>query len=279
MKPLSTLIALALITLLASQLSLPQSQKGQAVLPIVLLTELKLTQKDFPSDAGELSVGDIRTDSKGDLRFLDQKGNRVWRFSRERKCLSVFDIIDAEKQKPIYAVKLIIDSKDNIYVLDGYGKNVFVFDGQGKFIRKFMVKLMYPQPHLLNGVLGPQDQLILGGYLDGKIIPIFDGQGNLIRSLGETVSREQARAGEASTQAMFYSNGFLYYALMTHYELRKLDVANDKIVSTLTPPDFQWGSFTVFLSIIVTPDGDVLNFRRTGKAEFIDRFTKEGKYV
>lgn len=282
MKP-SALFSIITITLLVlSQPATSQSQQGTLLPPITFVPELKLTQKDFPSNSGQVSVTDIKVDSKGNLRFLDSKSNRIWAFSPAGKFLSVFNILDDKKNGPSYPSALLIDSHDNLYVLDAQSfnnKSVLVFDSQGTFLWRFSVQLVSPRPEHFTGVMTPTDQLILAGYLNDKIIHIFDTKGNLIRSLGERVTREQVRSGEASTQAMLYENGFLYYTLLTRYELRKLDVANDKYIATSTPPGFHWGQFTVFLALFKTPESNIIAFRRTDNAEIADAFSKEGTFV
>jgi sugar lactone lactonase YvrE len=77
----------------------------------------------------------VQLNSKGDIYALDSKERRIVRLSPEGEFKAVLKAEGAPPPGTIVVKSFVIDSADNVYVLDVFSARVLVLDAAGKFVR------------------------------------------------------------------------------------------------------------------------------------------------
>ncbi len=84
-----------------------------------------------------MGIGDIATDSKGDVYVADSGGHRIQKFTSDGTFLTKWGTPGALDGQFFLPQGIAIDSNDNIYVADMVNNRIQKFSGEGEFISKW----------------------------------------------------------------------------------------------------------------------------------------------
>jgi hypothetical protein len=198
-----------------------------------------------PDNLNPISVEDIEVDSRGDFFLLDSKSRHVLKYDQKGKFLFALGKRGAGEQEFIHPDDILVDGRDFVYVLDGPQKKVSKFSSGGAFLDAIEVDLKYSGLRL-RGTLGPDDQIILAGYKNGKIFHVYDSNGRPVTSFGnllQPINPPPSNWRLESTyiaETLFFSGGVLYCTHPFRYELVRYDFAAGKALPTIPLQSKVW---------------------------------------
>jgi DNA-binding beta-propeller fold protein YncE len=158
----------------------------------------------------------------------------------------------------------------DVYIADGYGnRRVVVFDREGHYLRQWGRQGTVAEADagvggvflgVLHCVVMGNDGLIYVCDREGDRVQIFDKMGNFKRNIFIKNGAPHSRPGAASTIGFSLdpAQKFIYVGDSTDQEIRILDRATGKALSSFGRPGNQAGEFDSTHSLAVNGSGDII---------------------
>lgn len=269
---------------------------------IKLTRKLSLGVLEGDSNLVFSDIRDIEVDTKGNIYVLDKKNYRVQKFDRQGGYLLTIGRKGKGPGEFIYPQDMVLDSKDNLYVLDAT-LGVRKFSAEGNFLGSFKIAYFMAWDILINN----KDKLILIWPKDNKIFHVYDTDGNYLQSFGEPVEvpdeiitkvPDKSIAKWPSYQmpvfslcvgngnSVYYANPYNEYEIVKYNENGKSDMKIKRDVKGHQTILRFKNAFTLLhnaFSISILSDGKILNayYWREGKKSktLIDIYDRQGRFL
>lgn len=180
MKKISSLfVVFCLFTLIYS---LPGcSKKKKQIKEFVLKEDLSIGVESGDERYMFAEIGSIGLDSKENIYVLDGKDSRIKKFDKEGNFLKSLEVKKGQGPEEVsYLHGMVVTEKGKIYALDRNSSKILVFDENCNFLRFFRMEFgpIHIIPHT-------EDEIIVLGLKDDKILHVLNQEGELLDSFGE----------------------------------------------------------------------------------------------
>ena len=168
-------------------------------------------------------IGDISLDSEENIYILDSKDAKVKKFDKNGKFLKSLEVKRGEGPKEVsYITGMAVTQKGRIYAHDRNTGKILVFDEEFEWIRSF--KTDFGSIDILPF---SEDKFIILGIKDKKVFHIFNQEGKLLESFGETfeipsehLQYENMPLVKLPRRADITKDGRIYLVNLHKYEIR-----------------------------------------------------------
>jgi hypothetical protein len=177
------LITLVIICSLPFILSLAGCSKArQQPKELSLQEELSIGVESGDEHDMFAEIGDVDLDSEENIYILDGKEGKVNKYDTNGNFLKSLEIKRGEgPREASYVHKLAVTQKGRIYALDRNTGKILVFDEEFEFVRSFKTDF-----RSIDILPYSEEEFIVFGIKDENVFHIFDQEGNLLESFGET---------------------------------------------------------------------------------------------
>lgn len=127
-------------------------------------------------------ISDVSLDSKENIYILDSKDIKVKKFDKNGKFLKSLEVKRGEGPKEVsYITGMAVTQKGKIYAHDRNTGKILVFDEEFEWIRSFKTDF-----RSLDILPYSEQEFVILGIKDKKVFHIFNQEGKLLESFGET---------------------------------------------------------------------------------------------
>jgi len=193
-------------------------------------------------------IGDVDLDSEENIYILDGKEGKVNKYDTNGNFLKSLEIKRGEgPREASYVHKLAVTQKGRIYALDRNTGKILVFDEEFEFVRSFKTDF-----RSIDILPYSEEEFIVFGIKDENVFHIFDQEGNLLESFGETfeipseyLEYRNVPLVKLPRRADITTNGRIYIVNLHEYEIR---VYEDKKVHHVIKEESEF--FTPFKVVV-----------------------------
>ena len=193
-------------------------------------------------------IGDVDLDSEENIYILDGKEGKVNKYDTNGNFLKSLEIKRGEgPREASYVHKLAVTQKGRIYALDRNTEKILVFDEEFEFVRSFKTDF-----RSIDILPYSEEEFIVFGIKDENVFHIFDQEGNLLESFGETfeipseyLEYRNVPLVKLPRRADITTNGRIYIVNLHEYEIR---VYEDKKVHHVIKEESEF--FTPFKVVV-----------------------------
>jgi hypothetical protein len=210
------------------------------------LQEISLTEDlSIGVDSGDekfmfADIGDVSLDSEENIYILDWKDSRIKKFDKDGP------------REASYITGMAVTPKGKIYALDRNTGKILVFDEGFEWVRSFNTDFQS-----IDILPYSEEEFIILGIKDENVFHIFDQEGNLLESFGETfeipseyLEYKNVPLAKLPRRADITRDGRIYLVNLHKYEIR---VYEDKKVHHVIKEESEF--FTPF-KVVVSQKGD-----------------------
>ena len=200
-------------------------------------------------------IGDVALDAEENIYILDSKEGKVHKYDTNGNFLKSLEVKRGEgPREASYVHKFAVTQKGKVFALDRNTGKILVFDESFEWIRSFKTDF-----RSIDILPYSEEEFIIFGINDEKVFHIFDQEGNLLESFGETfeipseyLQYENLPLVKLPRRADITKDGRIYLVNLHKYEIR---VYEDKMVDRIIKEESEF--FTPFTVVISekTDDG------------------------
>lgn len=127
-------------------------------------------------------IGDVSLDSEDNIYILDSKEGKVHKYDTNGNFLKSLEVKRGEgPREASYVHKLAVTQKGRVFALDRNTGKILVFDEGFEWVRSFKTDF-----RSIDILPYSEEEFIIFGMKDDNVFHIFDQEGNLLESFGET---------------------------------------------------------------------------------------------
>ncbi|MGD8535774.1 MAG: 6-bladed beta-propeller [Candidatus Aminicenantes bacterium] len=177
------LIILVIICSLPFILSLTGCSKAsQQLKELSLQEEISIGVESGDEHNMFAEIGDVSLDSEENIYILDGKDGKVNKYDTNGNFLKSLEIKRGEgPREASYIHKLAVTQNGRVFALDRNTGKIFIFDEKFEFVRSFKTDF-----RTIDILPNSEEEFIVFGIKDENVFHIFDREGNLLESFGET---------------------------------------------------------------------------------------------
>jgi hypothetical protein len=177
------LIILVIICSLPFILSLTGCSKAsQQLKELSLQEEISIGVESGDEHNMFAEIGDVSLDSEENIYILDGKDGKVNKYDTNGNFLKSLEIKRGEgPREASYIHKLAVTQNGRVFALDRNTGKIFIFDEEFEFVRSFKTDF-----RTIDILPYSEEEFIVFGIKDENVFHIFDREGNLLESFGET---------------------------------------------------------------------------------------------
>ena len=177
------LITLVIICSLPFILSLTGCSKTkQQLKELSLQEELSIGVESGDERNMFAEIGDVSLDSEENIYILDSKEGKVHKYDTNGNFLKSLEVKRGEgPREASYVHKLAVTQKGRVFALDRNTGKTLIFDEELEFVRSFKTDF-----RTIDILPYSEEEFIIFGIKDENVFHIFDREGNLLESFGET---------------------------------------------------------------------------------------------
>jgi len=198
-------------------------------------------------------IGDISLDSEDNIYILDSKEGKVHKYDTNGNFLKSLEVKRGEgPREASYVHRLAVTQKGKIFALDRNTGKTLIFDEEFEFVRSFKTDF-----RTIDILPCSEEEFIIFGMKDDNVFHIFDREGNLLESFGETfeipseyLEYRNVPLVKLPRRADITTNGRIYLVNLHKYEIR---VYEDKKVHHVIKEESEF--FTPF-KVVVSQKSD-----------------------
>jgi hypothetical protein len=200
-------------------------------------------------------IGDVSLDSEENIYILDWKDSKIKKFDTDGNFLQSLEVKRGEgPREASYITGMAVTPKGKIYALDRNTGKILVFDEGLEWVRSFNTDFQS-----IDILPCSEEEFIILGIKDENIFHIFDQEGNLLESFGQTfeipseyLEYKNVPLTKLPRRADITREGRIYLVNLHKYEIR---VYEDKEVDHIIKGESEF--FTPFKVVISekTDDG------------------------
>lgn len=200
-------------------------------------------------------IGDIALDSEENIYILDSKEGKVSKYDTNGNFLKSLEVKRGEgPREASYVHRLAVSQKGRVFALDRNTGKILVFDEGFEWVRSFKTDF-----RTIDILPYSEEEFVVFGIKDEHIFHIFNQEGNLLESFGETfdipseyLEYKNMPLVKLPRRADITKDGRIYLVNLHTYEIR---VYEDKKVHHVIKEESEF--FTPFKVVISekTDDG------------------------
>jgi hypothetical protein len=248
------LITLVITCSLSSIFSLSACSKAKPQLKeISLIEDLSIGVESGDEQFMFAEIGDVSLDSEDNIYILDSKEGKVHKYDTNGNFLKSLEVKRGEgPREASYVHKLAVTQKGRVFALDRNTGKILVFDKGFEFVRSFKTDF-----RSIDILPYSEEEFIIFGMKDDNVFHIFDQEGNLLESFGETfeipseyLEYRNVPLAKLPRRADITRDGRIYLVNLHKYEIR---VYEDKKVHHVIKEESEF--FTPF-KVVVSQKSD-----------------------
>ncbi len=199
-------------------------------------------------------IGDVSLDSEENIYILDSKEGKVHKYDTNGNFLKSLEIKRGEgPREASYVHGLAVTQKGRVFALDRNTGKILVFDEEFNFVRSFKTDF-----RTIDILPYSEEKFIVFGIKDENVFHIFDQEGNLLESFGETfeipseyLEYKNLPLAKLPRRADIARDGRIYLVNLHKYEIR---VYEDKKVHHIIKDESEF--FTPFRVVVSEKSDD-----------------------
>ncbi len=193
-------------------------------------------------------IGDVSLDSEENIYILDGKEGKVHKYDTNGNFLQSLEIKRGEgPREASYVHRLAVTQKGRVFVLDMNTGKILVFNEEFEWIRSFKTDF-----RSIDILPYTEEEFIVFGIKDENVFHVFDEEGNLLESFGETfeipseyLEYKNVPLAKLPRRADITTDGRIYLVNLHKYEIR---VYEDKKVDHVIKEESEF--FTPFRVVV-----------------------------
>jgi hypothetical protein len=193
-------------------------------------------------------IGDVALDSEENIYILDSKEGKVHKYDTNGNFLKSLEVTRGEgPREASYIHGLAVTPAGRVFVLDRNTGKILIFDEEFEFIRSFNTDF-----RSIDILPYTEEEFIIFGIKDDNVFHIFDQEGNLLESFGETfeipseyLEYKNMPLAKLPRRADITADGRIYLVNLHKYEIR---VYEDKKVHHVIKEESEF--FTPFRVVV-----------------------------
>ncbi len=193
-------------------------------------------------------IGDVSLDSEENIYILDSKEGKVHKYDTNGNFLKSLEVKRGEgPREASYLHRLAVTQKGRVFVLDMNTGKILVFNEEFEWVRSFKTDF-----RSIDILPYTEEELIVFGIKDENVFHIFDEEGNLLESFGETfeipseyLEYKNVALAKLPRRADITTEGRIYLVNLHKYEIR---VYEDKKVDHVIKEESEF--FTPFRVVV-----------------------------
>ncbi|MDH5466883.1 MAG: 6-bladed beta-propeller [Candidatus Aminicenantes bacterium] len=179
-RQLMTLIIICMLSLIFSLTGC--SKAKQRLQEISLEEDLSIGVESGDERYMFADIGRVALDSEENIYILDWKDSKIKKFDKDGNFLQSLEVKRGEgPQEASYITGMAVTPKGKIYAHDRNTGKILVFDEGFKWVRSFNTDF-----RSIDILPYSEEKFIILGIKDENVFHIFDQEGNLLESFGET---------------------------------------------------------------------------------------------
>ncbi len=168
-------------------------------------------------------IGDVALDSEENIYILDSKEGKVNKYDTNGNFLKSLEVKRGEgPREASYVHRLAVTQKGRVFVHDRNTGKTLIFDEELEFIRSFKTDF-----RTIDILPYSEEEFIIFGMKDENVFHIFDLEGNLLESFGETfdipseyLQYKNMPLVKLPRRADITTDGRIYLVNLHKYEIR-----------------------------------------------------------
>jgi len=228
------------------------SRGKQRLKEIVLKEDLSFGVESGDERYTFADIGDIELDSEENIYILDWKDSKIKKFDKDGNFLQSLEFKQGEgPREASYITGMAVTLKGKIYAHDRNTGKILVFDEGFSWVRSFNTGF-----RSIDILPYSEEEFIILGIKDENIFHIFDQEGNLLESFGETfeipseyLQYENVPLAKLPRRADITRDSRIYLVNLHKYEIR---IYEDKKVDHVIKEESEF--FTPFKVMVSEKD-------------------------
>ena len=168
-------------------------------------------------------IGDVSLDSEENIYILDSKEGKVHKYDTNGNFLKSLEVKRGEgPREASYLHRLSVTQKGRVFVLDMNTGKILVFNEEFEWVRSFKTDF-----RSIDILPYSEEKFIIFGIKDDNVFHIFDEEGNLLESFGETfeippeyLEYKNVPLAKLPRRADINADGRIYLVNLHKYEIR-----------------------------------------------------------